>query len=235
MRALEKWALVRDMLAHPICTGTELVKHDAEGHEPWTDDQIAFAERNLPAHLARVITLAANTGQRGSDLIKMRWTDLEEFEGRQGINVTQKKTGVQIWIPFSHAFARTVSAWPRPSSDEMLRNPDLRFICLKAGRKPWTRNQLSSLWHKTRQDFPELATLHLHGLRGTACERLHLAGANDHQIANMVGMSVPMVARYTRKSDQRRKAISAVHYLDGRNSERTENGETKIIPLGKKN
>jgi hypothetical protein len=115
----------------------------------------------------------------------------------------------------------------------MVSNPDARFIALKANGKPWTRNQLSALWHKTRQDYPQLCNLHLHGLRGTACERLHLAGATDHQIASVVGMSIPMVARYTRRSDQRRKAMSAVHFLD-RNVERTGNTQSQIIPLKNK-
>jgi integrase len=48
-----------------------------------------------------MVTLAANTGQRGSDLVRMRWTDIEEYEGRPGINVTQRKTGLVIWIPMT--------------------------------------------------------------------------------------------------------------------------------------
>ena len=46
---------------------------------------------------ARVVTLAVHTGQRGSDLVRMRWTDIEARDDgdgiRRGINVTQRKTG----------------------------------------------------------------------------------------------------------------------------------------------
>jgi integrase len=81
------------MTSRAICTpgGTG-------GYGPWDDEQVKLAERTLKPYLARVITLGANTGQRGSDLVKMRWSDIEEYEGRPGINVTQKKTGLVIWV-----------------------------------------------------------------------------------------------------------------------------------------
>ena len=98
LKAVEKWALVRDLLPYPITTGTE-APGGTGGHVPWTEEQVALAEQQARPHLARVITLAANTGQRGSDLVKMRWSDIEEVNGRPGINVTQQKTGLVIWVP----------------------------------------------------------------------------------------------------------------------------------------
>jgi integrase len=89
LKAVEKWALVRDLLAYPITTGTE-AKGSGGGHIPWTEEQVALAEQHARPYLARVITLAANTGQRGSDLVKMRWSDIEEVDGRPGVNVTAK-------------------------------------------------------------------------------------------------------------------------------------------------
>ena len=60
----------------------------------------------------------------------------------------------------------------------------------------------------------------LHGLRATAVVRLRRAGATIPQIADMVGMSAPMVARYCRFSVQRENALAAVHYLDKNKPER---------------
>jgi hypothetical protein len=70
LQQLEKWAIVRDFLPRPITTGVE-IGHSDGGHIPWTDEQVAAAERHCRADLARVVTLAANTGQRGSDLVLM--------------------------------------------------------------------------------------------------------------------------------------------------------------------
>ena len=90
LKAVEKWAIVRDRLPWPITFGTE-APGSGGGHEPWSDEQVAIAEAHARHNLSRAVTLGANTGQRGSNLVKMRWTDLEIYEGRLGINVTQQK------------------------------------------------------------------------------------------------------------------------------------------------
>src|SRR6266498_835517 len=100
IKALERWALVRDILPFPITTGTEIIGSDG-GHIPWSDEQVELAETHARPEMARAVTLAANTGQRGSDIVKMRWTDIEVYGGRPGINVKQQKTGKVLWIPFT--------------------------------------------------------------------------------------------------------------------------------------
>src|SRR5262249_54512283 len=221
LKAVEKWALVRDLLPFPITTGTEAPGGDG-GYEPWTDEHVELAEREARPHLARIITLGSNLGQRGSDLVKMRWTDLEEFQGRPGINVRQKKTGLVIWIPFTQQLIRAISTWERRPG----------FIALKEDGQPFTRAQLSDQWLRERDTRTALAPLKeagrvLHGLRGTACVRLLRAGANTRQIADMVGMSEVMVKRYCRFSVQRENALAAVHYLDRTNPERLKTDRLK--------
>jgi integrase len=221
IKSLEKWAIVRDLLRRPISTGTEAPGGDG-GHLPWTDEQVEHAERHARPHLARVITLAANTGQRGSDLVKMRWSDIEEFEGRVGINVVQMKTGLQIWIPFATSTLAAMSTWQRRPG----------FILLKEDGHPFTRQQLSDQWLRERDTRPALAELKeaglvMHGLRGTAVVRLRRAGATVPQISDMVGMSAPMVARYCRYSVQRENALAAVYLLDRTAGERSRDRAKK--------
>jgi integrase len=221
LKAVEKWALVRDLLPFPITTGTEAIGSTG-GHEPWTEEQVALAERGARPHLARVVTVAANTGQRGSDLVRMRWSDIEEVDGRPGINVTQKKTGLVIWVPFTHELIRAIGTWERRPT----------FILLKEDGLPFTRQQLSDQWLRERDTRPLLAPLKeaglvLHGLRAFAVVRLRRAGANTGQIADMVGMSEVMVKRYSRFSRQRENALAAVHFLDRTNPEQPKNDRTK--------
>jgi integrase len=208
IKSLEKWALVRDLLPRQITLGTE-APGGTGGHIPWTDEQVALAEQHCRTHLARVVTLAANTGQRGSDLVKMRWTDIEEVEGRPGINVTQVKTGLELWVPFTAALQAAIASWERRPG----------FILLKEYGHPFTRQQLSNQWLRERNTKPALAPLKeaglvMHGLRGTAVVRLRRAGATIPQISDMIGMSAQMVTRYCRYSIQRENALAAVHVLD---------------------
>lgn len=212
LKAVEKWAIVRDMIPHSITLGCEVEGLDG-GHEPWADEQVSLAETHARPHLARVVTLAANTGQRGSDLVRMRWTDLETYEGRPGINVTQQKTGLRIWIPFTQDVSRAISSWERRPT----------FLVLTDDGQPWNRNQLSTSWLRERDGNPKLSPLKglvLHGLRATAVVRLRRAGATTAQISDMVGMSAPMVTRYSRLSVQRENALAAVIHLDRTKIER---------------
>lgn len=208
LKQVERWAVVRDILPRQIMIGVEVVGPQG-GHVPWTDDQVATAERFIRAELVRVITLGANTGQRGSDLVRMGPTDLETFQGVEGINVKQKKTGREVWVPITSPLAAAMATWER------VPGPYLR----RTDGKPWTRKALTAIWTYERDTNPALAShkaagLVLHGLRGTACVRLRRAGATAEQIADMVGMSVPMVERYCRFSVQRENAVAAVVHLE---------------------
>jgi integrase len=213
LKQVEKWAIVRDLLPFPITTGVEFERsHD--GHKPWADEHVEIAERDARPDLARVVTLAANTGQRGSDLVRMRWTDIEIYNGREGINVTQQKTGKQIWIPITHELAAALARWERQPGP-ILRNS-------QGGA--WSRKSLSTAWDRERdgnEALRSLAGLVLHGLRATACVRLARAGATSRQVADMVGMSEQMVSRYLRFSVQRENASAAVLHLDRTFSERS--------------
>jgi integrase len=222
LKAVEKFALVRDLLPYPIMTGTETIKLDG-GHEPWPDAMVNLAIEHARPDLARVVMLAVELGQRGSDIIKMRWTDIEEQvdpisgDQRPGIHVIQKKTGVRLWIPFTQTMIAAIEAW-RPS-----RRPPF-FLVLREGERgtagtPFDRNALSWAWNQERAHNESLAPLEaaglvIHGLRATAVVRARQRGATVLQISSMFGMSEPMVARYSRLADQREMAMAAVHHID---------------------
>lgn len=208
LKTLEKWAIVRDLLPRPITTGTETLGSDG-GHEPWSSDHVDIAERTASPHLSRVISLAANTGQRGSDLIRMRWTDVEDHHGHPGINVTPMKLQgrLKIWVPFTQALIQKMATWERRPG----------FIVLNFDGQPFhNRHQLSNQWNREREKLGLEAVSHLrlHGLRATAVVRLRRAGVSVPLISDMVGMSEKMVARYCRLSDQKENALAAVHILD---------------------
>jgi integrase len=206
LKALEKWAIVRDLLPRDITKGVETGKPQG-GHVPWTDLQVEIAERYASPELARVVTLGANTGQRGSDLIRMCPTDIETFQGIEGIKVVQKKTRKEVWVPITSTLAAAMATWERRPGPYLVR----------ADGSPWDRAALSRTWDIERHKNPKLEPVKdmvLHGLRGTACVRLRRNGATPMQIADMVGMSVPMVERYCRFSAQRENAVAAVYHLE---------------------
>jgi integrase len=215
LSAVQKFGLVRDLLPYPIMIGTYTLATDG-GHEPWSLEQVQLAERHARRDLAHVVTLAVHTGQRGSDIVRMRWTDIEEQDGRQGINVVQLKTGRRLWVPFTNELASALASWER--------RPPF-FLILRPSGEPYTREHLSWHWHEERNTNPKLksiadAGLVLHGLRATAVVRARRAGATVLEIASMFGMTEPTVARYSRLADQRDMALGAVLRLDRTAGER---------------
>src|SRR5262245_20966306 len=229
IRALEKWARVRDILPHSICDGCEAEGSDG-GHIPWNDEQVALGECEAQPHLSRVITMAVNTGQRGSDLVKMRTTDIEVHRGVLGIAVVQQKTKRPVWVPFTPELSAAMERWERRPG----------FLLLDKHGMPWgTRERVSDAWMYERDHNAALAPLRrealgpdateglvIHGLRATACVRLLRAGANTRQIADYIGMSEQNVRRYTRFSDQRDNAIAALGHLN-----RTGRQPAEIVPF----
>ncbi len=204
--ALERWAIVRDLLGRSLTLGVETGRPTG-GHIPWTEEQVRLGEAHARSDIARAITLGANTGQRGSDLIRLGPTDVETFNGRDGINVTQKKTGRQVWVPILEPLRKAMDTWERRPGP---------FLLTQWG-DPWTRQQLTNAWTYERDTNPHLAPLKglvLHGLRGHACVRLYRSGCTTRMVADMVGMSEPMVARYTRLSVQKENALAAVYQLE---------------------
>lgn len=227
LKTLEKWAVVRDLLPRQICLGVEIEESDG-GHIPWTEEQVALAEQHARPDLARAITLGANTGQRGSDLVRMGWTDIETIDGIDGINVTQKKTGRKVWVPILSTLAAAMKTWERRPGPFLTR-PDGR---------PWTRRALQAAWDYERdiknqaleplraigpdKDRPAV----LHGLRGFSCVRFLRAGANTRQISDTVGMSERMVGKYTRFSEQKVNAVAAVYHMERTLRERSASKAT---------
>jgi integrase len=205
LKQVENFAIVRELLPIPITIGTK-APGSKGGHTPWTDEQVEYAQSAVSPYLAKAITLGANTGQRGSDLIRMCWNHIVDKRGRLGIKVTQLKTGLKIWVPFTRTLMTTMASWER-SPGPILRKPD--------GLPFSNRAQLTDRWARERAHHPPLAGLVMHGLRATACVRLKRAGAEVPEISSMVGMSEVMVARYTRFSEQEENALAAVFRLDG--------------------
>jgi hypothetical protein len=154
-------------------------------------------------------------------LVRMGPTDIEIYRGIDGINVRQKKTGRQVWVPILAPLAAAMKTWERRPGPFLLRMDG----------KPWASSYLTDRLDYEKKTNPAIAEiaqagLVMHGLRGHACVRLRRAGCTAMQIADMIGMSVPMVERYCRFSVQRENAFAGVVQLQGTVAER--NGENVV-------
>lgn len=205
MRAFSSWAVVNDYLAQSMTDGVKPYKVTG-GHKPWTDAQIKAAHDHLTGMVRRGVMLALYTGQRGSDVVRLGPTFVDEG----GFDLAQIKTGRQVWCPILPELATEMAKWERRPGPYMM----------QAHGKPYTRKRFSIHFDEMRENIPELANVTLHGLRATAVVRLRQAGLATAQIQDVIGMSMAMIERYSRFADRKQSGRAAVIKL----AERSKNG-----------
>jgi integrase len=199
--ALSKWGVKRDYFPHSITEGITPYRSDG-GHKPWTAAQLAAAEANLTGMLRRAYFLARYTGQRGSDVVKLGETFIDEG----GFRILQQKNGRKIgdiWCPIEDQLAAEMATWEREPG------PYLR----QAHGKRYSKDLLHKHFLEAREKIPELAGVTFHGLRATRVVELRQRGATTLQIQDQVGMSPKMIERYCRFADRKANGKAAVFAL----------------------
>jgi integrase len=156
----------------------------------------------LTGAVRRGILLMLYTGQRGSDVVRMGWTDIDD----NGFRLTQRKTEREIWCPIVPELAAEMATWEKvPGS----------FV-KQANGKPYSRQTFWQVFDRAREDVPALAGTTIHGLRSTAVIRLRRAGLATAQIQDIIGMSMAMIERYSRFADRKVSGQAAIIQLSGR-------------------
>lgn len=198
MRAFSRWAFAQDLLSCSVSEGVQAAEKDG-GHKPWTEAQIACAHEHLTGMVRRAVMLMLYTGQRGSDVVRLGPTFVDDG----GFDLGQQKTGVRVWCPIVPELAAEMETWPRQPG------PYLR----QTDGRAYTRKRMSIHFREQTEKLPVLAEATLHGLRATAVVRLRREGLTTTQIQDIVGMSLPMIERYCRFADRKISGQAVLHKL----------------------
>jgi integrase len=201
MKLLSGWARTQDLIDKSMVEGVKPYKLKG-GHKPWTPEQIAAADKGLTGLIRRGFLLYLFTGQRGSDVVKLGPTHVDDG----GFSIKQQKTGREVWCPILPELAAEMATWPRRPGP---------YVTQADGAK-YTRNLFWDHFDQARESIPELADVTLHGLRCTAVIRLRLGGLSVPQISDIVGMSLATVQRYCRFADRKEGGKAALVMLGER-------------------
>lgn len=166
-----------------------------DGHKPWPDVLVGkYAEAATGADRI-IFELAIGTGQRIQDVLDMKWSDVEG----DGINVTQNKTGAELYIPFTRRLSAFLATTPKRGF----------FIATTAHGTATHYNTAEQRFRRIRKAIGAQGYV-MHGWRYTAAHHLAQAGCTDAEIASITGhKSLEMVAKYSRKHGQRQLAENA--------------------------
>ena len=199
LSAMITWAIPRGWRSTNPCAHIKKLKI-GEGYAPWNWNDIEHLRDNARADLWQAAALALYSGQRLSDVLKMRWDDIQDGL----IAVTQNKTGKKLWIPM-HTHLRAL----------LLKIPRTAVTVLSNTKgKPWTPMGFKASWSaELNQD--EMTVLRqkrrvFHGLRKSAVVFLLEAGCSDAEVAAITGQSRQMIEHYARQVNQKKLATAAV-------------------------
>lgn len=193
LKAMCRWANGPcELLSHDPTQGVHRFAK-GEGHLPWTDEQMRFAEENFTGAMRRFYFLSRYTGQRISDVVRLNPNDVDEG----GFSLAQKKTGVKPWCPIFPELESEMDTWERRPGPYLLQDSG------KSTGKPFSTNQMWKAFDRERNTHPVLKGAVPHGLRANAVIRLRVAGYTALQISDMVGMSVEIVEHYSRYADRK--------------------------------
>lgn len=198
IKALSAWGRKRGHFPHSLAEGIAPFKSQG-GHKPWTAAQMQAAEQHFTGAIRRAYFLARYTGQRGSDVIRLGETFIDDG----GFKLRQKKNGKtqgDIWCPIEPALEAEMASWNREPG------PYLR----QENGKPYNKRLLELHFKSAREAVHELVDVTLHGLRGTRVIELRQRGDNDLQIQDQVGMSLAMIGHYCRFADKKANGKAAV-------------------------
>jgi integrase len=190
--AMFKWARERGHVANDPCR--DVAELPTGEHEPWP---VRILEAALAAGDDRVrlaTHLLLYTAQRIGDVVRMRWTDIED--GR--IAVTQQKTGRQLSI-MMHTALRL----------ELERHGGrLGYILPGPRAGPISAVALRESLQAFAADMG--ARVVPHGLRKNAVNALLEAGCSAAETASISGQSLAMVEHYAKARNQKVLGDAAV-------------------------
>jgi integrase len=174
---------------------------DPDGHLVWPDDVIDKFDGWAAPHLVQYRMGLHYTGQRGGDVVKMKWSDYQSGK----INVVQEKTGAKISIPCPAKLKAMLDAMPRRGE---------WIFTNSRGQRYASANTLSKALHFQLKacGFTDYS---MHGLRKNAGVALAMAGCTVNEIMTVLGHETPAMAIfYCKQADKIRLAETAITKLD---------------------
>jgi integrase len=204
-----------DLGANPTAGISRLHKVKKE-HQPWPDDVLTAFEAHAPGHLRLAVMLLLYTGQRRSDVVKMRWS---QFDG-DVIEVVQQKTGEYVPIPCHHRLKSILSVLPRRSE----------FILTGEHGRPYKADTLTVMVRRQLHAIG-IQGYTVHGLRKNAAQELAEAGSTLSEIMSVTGHRSPAMAmHYAKRAEKKRLARAAINKWEAAEVSNPERSVDKRCP-----
>jgi integrase len=180
------------------CTGIKALYSGDRSAIIWKDADIAALKKVCSPEIAHAVDLAAATGLRLGDLLRLSWSHI----GDDAIIIPTSKSGGrrEAVIPLYDDLRAVLARIPKRSTT----------ILTNTRGRPWTESFKASF--NTAKHRAGLAdrNLHFHDLRGTAATRFYTAGLPERVVAEILGWAEAQVSNIIRRYVDRSAATKAI-------------------------
>ena len=153
-------------------------------------------------HLYAIVLIALTTGARKSEILGLRWKDVDLGSKRAVLHDTKNKERRTLTlVPQVIAELRELQKVRRIDDDLIFHDPDATAV-LRGGHKPPGYFYFEKDWRKAR-DSAQIEDFRFHDLRHSCASYLAMNGATTAEIAAVLGhKTLVMVKRYSHLSDE---------------------------------
>jgi integrase len=202
LRALMKWGINNGKCKTNPARDIEEVETEVEHAFPWPLEIWRRAVDKAPADVSRLAFLGRATGQRISDLIRLRPTDLKG----DLFHIKVKKLRQQVHLlPISAADRAVIESWDVADLVPFIVRPNG-----KRHSEESLRDALAAWIKNAKVEEKPGEEIRPHGLRAMACCDARLNGLDHDDIAALYRMSPRMVRTYTFHIDKEAEARNAL-------------------------
>lgn len=186
------------------CEGIKQLYSADRSHIIWTDGDILQLKSSCSSDIADAVDLAAHTGLRLGDLLRLSWSHV----GTDAIRITtgKSKHRREAFIPLYDDLRAVLACIPRRST----------AVLSNVRRRPWAPNGFGTAFNRAKiAAGMHDRDLHFHDLRGTAATKFYVAGLPERVIAEIMGWEEEHVSRIIRRYVDRSVATQAIiHQLN---------------------
>ncbi|WP_247808522.1 tyrosine-type recombinase/integrase [Bradyrhizobium sp. 184] len=168
------------------------IKHLYKGDRSdiiWLDTDIKQIKEHTSWEVGFAVDLAAHTGLRMGDLLRLSWSHIGENEITLSTSKGKKQRLVAI-IPLYDGLRTLLDAIPKRSTT----------VLTNTRGRPWTTNGFGTSFDdaKIAAKLKEV-DLHFHDLRGTAATKFYIAGIPIRSIAEIMAWDEDSVEKIIRR------------------------------------
>lgn len=190
------------------CNGLKRLYKSDRSEIIWLPDEIAALATVAPAEVMHAVRLAATTGLRQGDLVRLTWNCVKDDH----VHLPgTSKNDIEAYIPLYGELRAVLKSIPK-------RSPTILTNSLGA---PWgddagkddgkhLRKAFGRAKNKLPEEWSHLGEKHFHDLRGTAATRFYLADLSVRTIAEIMAWDEETVDKIIRKYVGRKAATMAV-------------------------